>query len=120
MANRLEWNELPIIDWFDIDQYSQEYSFLKELGVKEAPELNKLINRIDQEHQNGSKSINNYKLPNALTFFAEHFQQHYSKLWKNSNIKIPFLPSLSPHINKSTEVILTIPEIVYKGLFILF
>ena len=77
-----------------IDSRLREYSFLKELGVKEVPDLNKLINKIDEEHQNGSKNKNNYKLPNPLIFFAENFQQHYSKLWKNSNIQIPFLPSL--------------------------
>jgi hypothetical protein len=117
IANELEWNDLLILDWFDIDQHSQEYSFLKELGVKEVPDLNKLIQRIDEEHRNKSKLVNEYKLPNALTFFAQHFQQHYSKLWKNLNIKIPFLPSTSPLVSRSTEVILTTPEFVFKGLF---
>jgi hypothetical protein len=117
VANRLEWKTLPIIDWPDIDPRSGEYSFLKELGVKEVPDLHKLISRIDQEHNDGPKTRVDYKLPKALVFFAESFQEHYSKLWKNANIAIAFLPSSSPDINRSTEVILTKPEIVFKGLF---
>ncbi|CAF1073633.1 unnamed protein product [Rotaria sordida] len=114
VANRLQWNQLPIIDWLDINPRSQDYSFLKELGVREVPDLHKLIARIDQEHYHGSKTKVEYKLPNALVFFAENFQQYYSKVWKNANIKIPFLPSSSPDVNQSTEVILTTPEVVFK------
>ena len=117
IANRLQWKTLPIIDWIDIDTRSQEYSFLKELGVKEVPDLHKLISRIDEEHNNGTKTKVDYKLPKSLVFFAEYFQEHYSKLWKNVNIKIPFLPSSLPDENRSTEVILTTPDIVFKGLF---
>ncbi|CAF4742908.1 unnamed protein product, partial [Rotaria magnacalcarata] len=80
-----------------------------ELGVKEVPELHKLIARIDFEHQAGSKQKVDYKLPNSLVFFAEKFQVHYSKLWKNAKIKTPFLPSSAPDMNHSTEVILTTP-----------
>ncbi|CAF3497440.1 unnamed protein product [Adineta steineri] len=114
VANRLQWNNLPIIDWFDIEPRSQEYLFLKELGVKEVPDLNKLISRIDQEHSNNKKTKVDYKLPQSLTFFAENFQEYYSKSWKNSNIKMPFLPSSLPDKNRSTEVILTTPEHVFK------
>jgi len=118
VANRLQWNQLTIIDWLDINPRSQEYSFLKELGVKEVPDLHRLISRIDYEHNHGSKSKEDYKLPNALCFFAENFQQYYSKGWKNANIKIPFLPSSSSDANPSTEVILSTPDIVYKGLLL--
>ncbi|CAF1040266.1 unnamed protein product [Rotaria sordida] len=120
VAKRLKWNELLIIDWIDINPHSQEYSFLKELGVREVPDLHELIIRIDQEHQNGSKIKTDYQLPKALEFFAEHFQEHYSKLWKKSNIKKPFLPSSIPNVNQSTEVILTTPETVFKELSPLF
>ncbi|CAF4923582.1 unnamed protein product, partial [Rotaria sp. Silwood1] len=114
VANRLQWNQLPIIDWLDINPRSQEYSFLKELGVREVPDLHKLISRIDQEHNQGSKLRAEYKLPHALIFFAENFQQYYSK-WTNANIKILFLPSSSPFdLNQSTEVILTTPDSVFK------
>ncbi|CAF2792873.1 unnamed protein product [Rotaria sp. Silwood2] len=114
VAKRLKWNELLIIDWIDIDPHSQEYSFLKELGVREVPDLHKLINRIDEEHQNGSKIKTDYQLPKSLVFFAEHFQEHYSKLWKKSKIKKPFLPSSIPDVNHSTEVVLITPETVFK------
>ncbi|CAF4300671.1 unnamed protein product [Rotaria sp. Silwood2] len=114
VADRLQWNQLLIIDWLDINPRSQEYAFLKELGVREVPDLHKLISRIDQEHNYGTKIKEEYKLPNALIFFAENFQQYYSKVWKNANIKIPFLPSILPDINQSTEVTLTTPDIVFK------
>ncbi|CAF4854390.1 unnamed protein product [Rotaria sp. Silwood1] len=120
VAKRLKWNELLIIDWIDIDSHSQEYSFLKELGVREVPDLDKLMIRIDQEHSNGSKLKTDYQLPKSLVFFAEHFQEHYSKLWKKSNIKKSFLPSSNPDINHSIEVILTTPETVFKELSPLF
>jgi hypothetical protein len=97
-----------------IDSRLRECSFLKELSVKEVPDLNKLIKKSDEEHQNSSKNKNDYKLPNPLIFFAENFQQHYSKLWKNSNIQIPFLPSLLPDIHQSTDVTLTLPNFIFK------
>lgn len=117
VALRLKWGELQIIDWLEIDTHSQEYSFLKELGVREVPDLQKLIARIDYEHHIGSKQKEDYKLPNSLVFFAEKFQVHYSKLWKNAKIKIPFLPSSVPDVERSNEVIVTTPETVFKGLF---
>lgn len=112
VGQRLEWKDLLIIDWINIEINSREYLFLKELGVKEVPHLNKLIYRIVQEHENNEKNKDNYKLPNSLRFFAEHFQEHYSKLWKNLNNKIPFLPS---SLYQSDEVILTLPQSVFKG-----
>ena len=120
VASRLEWTNLPIIDWPDIDPRSREYAFLKEIGVKEVPELYKLIGRIQQEHDKQSKKINEYKIPVALTFFAEHFQQHYSKLWKDAQIKVPFLPSSTSEMNSPSEVILLTPNNVFKGLLQLF
>ena len=112
VATRLQWENLLILDWPDIDPRSREYAFLKELGVKEVPDLKKLISRIDEEYQNSAKNLDGFKLPKALVFFAEYFQEHYSKGWKNSNIQIPFLPSLLP----STDmVILTTPQYVFKG-----
>ncbi|CAF4329132.1 unnamed protein product, partial [Adineta steineri] len=56
------------------------------------------------------------QLPPSLICFAENFRKHYLKIWENNKIiQIPFLPSSSPlHINQSTEVILTIPQLVFK------
>ncbi|CAF1384942.1 unnamed protein product, partial [Rotaria sordida] len=102
----------PIIDWHDIDLHSREYVFLKEIGVREVPDLRKLIDRIIEEHNEQKKELNNeYKLPIALKFLAENFQQHYSKLWKTTKIKRPFLPSILP----SKTIILSSPEQVFKG-----
>ncbi|CAF1432853.1 unnamed protein product [Rotaria sordida] len=111
VAIQLQWSTLPIIDWHDIDLHSREYAFLKEIGVREVPDLQKLIDRIIEEHnEQKKKSINEYKLPIGLKFLAENFQQHYSKLWKTAKIKRPFLPSLSP----SKTIILSLPEEVFK------
>jgi hypothetical protein len=118
VASRLCWLTLPIIDWQDIDSCSREYAFLKEIGVREVPILQKLIDRIVEEHNNGPTTKTEYKLPLALGFFADHFQQHYSKLWKTANIQHAFLPSSSPNVNRDTLVVLAMPDSVFKGLFV--
>ncbi|CAF4077045.1 unnamed protein product, partial [Rotaria sordida] len=111
VAIQLQWSTLPIIDWHDIDLHSREYVFLKEIGVREVPDLRKLIDRIIEEHNDQKKELNNeYKLPIALKFLAENFQQHYSKLWKTTKIKRPFLPSILP----SKTIILSSSEQVFK------
>ncbi|CAF4754947.1 unnamed protein product, partial [Rotaria sp. Silwood2] len=73
VAKRLNWNELLIIDWMDINPHSQEYSFLKELDVREVPDVHNLIIRIDVEHNNGSKLKTDYQLPKSLVFFCRTF-----------------------------------------------
>ena len=107
---------LPIVDWLDLDRYSREYAFLKELGVREVPPLSSLINRLVEEHHSQPLTLNEYQLPQALTFFAENFQEHYSKGWKNEKINIAFLPSFVNESNGSRHVILCTPETVFKGL----
>ncbi|CAF4240435.1 unnamed protein product, partial [Adineta steineri] len=116
VAKELQWKDLSIIDWIDINPFSQEYIFLKELGVKEAPDLHDLFLHITQEHNQTSKIKSEYQLPPSLIYFAENFRKHYFKIWENNKIiQIPFLSSSSPpHINQSTEVILTIPQLVFK------
>ncbi|CAF4311774.1 unnamed protein product [Rotaria sp. Silwood2] len=114
VAERLQWNQLPIIYWMDINPLSQEYSLLKELGVREAPDLHELIFRIVQEHYRGSRTKSDYKLPHTLIYFAENFRQYYLKSWENARIKTAFLPSSPPEMNQSMEVILTTPELVYR------
>ncbi|CAM4809029.1 unnamed protein product [Rotaria magnacalcarata] len=111
VAIQLQWTTLPIIDWHDIDARSSEYAFLKEIGVREVPDLQKLIDRIIEEHNEQKKKSNDeYRLPKALRFLAENFQQHYSKLWKTAKIKRPFLPSYS----SSKTVELSLPDEVFK------
>ncbi|CAF3810008.1 unnamed protein product [Rotaria sp. Silwood1] len=84
---------------------------LREIGVREVPDLQKLIDRIIEEHNEQKKESNKeYKLPIALKFLAENFQQHYSKLWKAAKIKRPFLPSIS----LSKTIILSLSEEVFK------
>jgi hypothetical protein len=115
VAKRLEWHTLPIVDWIDIEPRSREYDFLKEIGVREVPDLHKLIDRIVHEHNHQSKLRSEYKVPLALRFFVENFQRHYSKSWKNANIKASFLPSLTVDTNDVTQVVLSTPDTVFKG-----
>ncbi|CAF4313694.1 unnamed protein product, partial [Adineta steineri] len=116
VAKEVQWKDLSVIDWIDINPFSQEYIFLKELGVKEAPDFQDLFLHITQEHNQSSKIKSEYQLPPSLIYFAENFRKYYLKIWENNKIiQIPFLPSSSPpHINQSTEVILTIPQLVFK------
>jgi hypothetical protein len=115
VATQLQWPSLPIIDWHDIDPRSREYAFLKEIGVREVPLLQRLIDRIIEEHNDQKKKvIHDYQLPIALGFLAENYQQHYSKLWKTAKIKRPFLPSSST----SKTIILSLPDEVFKGLIV--
>jgi hypothetical protein len=50
------------LDWPDINLDSQEYLFLKDLGVREIPELDKFIDRIIKEHQQSSMIVKEYEL----------------------------------------------------------
>ena len=118
VAQRLQWNQLPILDWMDIRPHSPEYSLLKELGVREVPDLHELIFRVVDEHYRQSKSKVEYQLPHALVFFAEYFRAYYLKEWKNAQIKTAFLPASPPEMTNnpsSTEVVLATPESVFKG-----
>jgi hypothetical protein len=51
------------------------------------------------------KPLIEYKLPIALKFLAENFQQDYSKLWKTAKIKRPFCSIL--FTNKNYYFIIT-------------
>lgn len=118
VAKCLQWNQLLILDWMEINPFSSEYSLLKELGVREVPDLHQLIARIVDEHEQGVKTRADYQLPHALVFFAEHFREYYSKSWGNARIKTAFLPSSLPEtIDQSTDVILSNTESVFKGKF---
>ncbi|CAF1549296.1 unnamed protein product [Adineta ricciae] len=116
VAKDLHWQELLIIDWVDINPFSQECMLLKELGVREAPDLPTLLSRIVQEHEQKSKIESDYELPVALIYFAENFRKYYLESWKSNQVKTPFLPSSPPKIEQSSEVILTTPQSVFKEL----
>ncbi|CAF3536801.1 unnamed protein product [Rotaria socialis] len=100
VAATLGWCTLPIIDWLDINPQSSEYAFLKEIGVQEMPDLQKVLERITQEHtekQQKQTSNAQYEISLTLKFFAEKFKQYYLKSWKkDSHGEYPFLPSYSP------------------------
>ncbi|CAF1527156.1 unnamed protein product, partial [Adineta steineri] len=100
VAIELNWPTLLVIDWPDIKSTSQQYLFLKQLGVREVPDLPLLIDRISQEHNakssNEKKNQHKYQLPKALSYFIKYFQQHYSSLWTTTHTNQLFLPSRSP------------------------
>lgn len=89
--------------------------------MREVPDLQKLIERIIQEHCEEQKIQTNdtqYKIPLALIFFVEKFIRYYEKLWKtNLYQKCCFLPSyaLETAINQSNknEVILSATNQVF-------
>ncbi|CAF2972551.1 unnamed protein product [Rotaria sp. Silwood2] len=114
VAEELKWRTLLIIDWHDVHIHSAEYVFLKELGVREVPDLNKLMDRIIEEHDSTQRSYmrtkKSYRLPIALQFFAKNFQKHYFTLWETSNPKQAFLPSRLPTENNYENVVLSSPD----------
>ena len=111
VGQNLDWDELIVLDWEQIDPKSTEFLFLKQLGVKQVPNLNDLIHRIQYEYEMNSKAIENYQLSKSFLFFVQNFREFYSKTWTNSSIEIPFLPSVSP---QSDQVILSLPQFVFK------
>jgi len=111
------------LDWPDIEPFSQEYLFLKELGVREIPKLDKLIDRIVEEHQQSSMIVKEYELPIALSFLASNFHKHYIKLWNMGKNQQAFLPCyystkmLDQNDNSNeSKVFLDAPNNVYTGL----
>jgi len=124
LENELDWPTLIILDWPNIDPHSPEYLFLKELGVREVPELYKLINRIVEEHQQSSMIVKDYELPTALSFLASNFHKHYIKLWNVEQSQEAFLPcyystkmmDTNANANES-KVFLSAPNNVFTGLF---
>jgi hypothetical protein len=123
VAIELDWPSLLILDWPDIQPFSQEYLFLKELGVREIPKLDKLIDRIVEEHQQSSIIVKEYELPIALSFLASNFHKHYIKLWNMGKIQQAFLPCyystkmLDQNDNSNeSKVFLDAPNNVYTSL----
>ncbi|CAF1656449.1 unnamed protein product, partial [Adineta ricciae] len=111
VGNRLQWKTLPILEYSpDLVYRSTEYLFLKELGVREEPDLTELLSHIQQEYR---QLTNDFHLTNSLKFFIENFQLSYSKIWTNTKITIAFLPSISP-LQQSSKVFLSTPENVFK------
>ena len=117
------WTTLPVLDWEDIDSHLVERAFLKEIGVQEVPPLDQLISRIIQEHeQQRSKTIQEYKIPSALSFFAEKLRLYYSDSLKTAPMKQAFLPSYyfiessnRPMKTSESQVILAASDQVYSG-----
>ncbi|UJR16998.1 hypothetical protein I4U23_003896 [Adineta vaga] len=119
-AKELSWDELLILDWHDIDSNSAEFAFLKELGVKEVPDLYSLIDRIILEHNDKQRQFREtnrkYKLPIALRFFAKSFQKHYSTIWKPNDIQQAFLPSyLSTQTNNNNIILSKLDKVFRKS-----
>jgi hypothetical protein len=125
LENELDWPALLILDWPDIDPHSPEHRFLKELGVREVPELDKLMDRIVEEHQQASMIVKDYEVSTAMSFLVNNFHKHYIKLWNDGKSQQEFLPCyystkmLDPTMNTNEcAVFLSAPNNVFTGLFI--
>ena len=130
VANELGWPSLCIIEYPDIEPDSSEYSFLKELGVREVPDLELLLDDIVEEHNKKTSKERkeaNYELPSTFCFLIKHFISHYRKSWNEKLKHIEFIPSfyLRNIINdnnnnidyRKNRVILSQPNQVFIGLF---
>ena len=107
-----------------MDLSSSEYSFLKELGVREVPELHKLIDHIIATHPPSPITVEEYEPSDALTYLVTHFHQHYLKWWNAENSQQAFLPcyrstkALRPNSETNgSAVFLAEPSGVFAGLF---
>ena len=86
------------------------------------PDLQKLIDRIIEEHigdKQERKTTRKYKIPLALNFFTDKFQQYYCTSWNTDMFKkSPFLPSFLPgktmDQNIDNEVMLSTADEVFK------
>lgn len=101
-----------IIDWIDIDRYSAEYAFLKEIGVRQVPELTILLERIIRHYQ----SIDAFYVSQELKFFAENFQTEYNNLTDLKKCERAFLPSIWPSKNNSGFFLMP-PSETFTGFF---
>ena len=110
VAEQLQWPSLLIIDWIDIERYSPEYVFLKELGVRQAPELTALLDRIVAQYH----STHEFHICRELRFFAEHFQMEYSSAADLKKCQRRFLPSTWP-FGDDGQVVLMSPNQTFTG-----
>lgn len=115
VAQQLHWPSLLIIDWMDIARYSPEYIFLKEIGVREVPELTLLLDRITEKYQ----STKEFYVCHELKFFSEHFQSDYSTLKDLKKCQRPFLPSLWPFSHGQQFELLS-PQQTFTGSCVCF
>lgn len=100
---------MPILNWPDIVISSPEYNFLKDIGVKEFPALNLLVERIITEHNEKYKDLKiegDYEVPKALEFLIIHFQVAYAIDWTQKSFSAKkIFPTYLPKslMKKTTE-----------------
>jgi hypothetical protein len=126
----MNWSSLLILAWSDLDANSPEYAFLKEIGVREIPDISILIDRIIEEHndnerQQPNRTVIEYKLPSSLTFLVSNFHQHYKKQCNFTTFETAFLPCyyLTTVFNQKSDkndikVELVAPSEAFTGLFL--
>ena len=119
---------MPIVDYLDIQLDSSAYNFLKDVGVREIPDLELLIDRIVEEHREKTSEERNedkYQVPKAFCFLIKHFVQHYRNSWNEKFKHAPIIPSCYPtklvndqsRTDKTNNVILSQTNEVFLGLF---
>lgn len=123
VGDELDWPALPILDWADLEASAPEYTFLKELGVREVPELNSLLTYIIKTHPTSSVPVRKYHVSDGLTYLATHFHQHYFKFWNAESNKRAFLPCYDStkmferdYDDANLPVLLASPDSVFAGL----
>jgi hypothetical protein len=107
-----------------MDFSPSEHILLKELGIREVPELNELIAQIIEKHPSSPTIVEQYPVSDALTYMVTRFHQHYRKWWSVTNSQQAFLPCyrwrrIFEH-NDSTSgstVFLAAPNSVFTGSF---
>ncbi|PKY44256.1 hypothetical protein RhiirA4_541705 [Rhizophagus irregularis] len=88
---------LPVIDWKgDWNRYTQEGTFLIELGLREFPELQKILKLLTPQKDPQIRA-------KAFKYFALNFKERYSKDYKSTEINVAFLLCSSGVYAKPTE-----------------
>ncbi|CAF1395759.1 unnamed protein product [Rotaria sp. Silwood1] len=97
-AHQLKSNTVHIIFWPPDSIDSSIYHFLCSLGVREAPNLDDLIDMIaeDFKNQRFEQGASSYIIPPSLEFLAKNVEKHYPELWKKKTNRRAFLPAQWP------------------------
>ena len=114
-----------IVDYPDIELDSPEYKFLKDVGVREVPDLEVIINCIVIEHNQKISEENEYELPAAFCFLIKYFILHYRKSWNDKFKQTRLIPSYyktniindNNRNHKANGFTLSEPNQVFIGLF---
>ncbi|CAF2928792.1 unnamed protein product [Rotaria sp. Silwood2] len=101
------------------------YHFLSSLGVREAPNLDDLIDMITEDFKNQQfeQGASLYIIPPSLEFLAQNVEKYYPELWKDKTNRRAFLPAQWPDKptgrrdkRNSNRIVLMPVEKIFKSL----